>query len=54
MNSVVGKLVLLSDGREGIIKFVNPVDPTTPIIETTNEFVDLYTQPSIHIKMIFS
>ncbi|WP_047151318.1 HD-GYP domain-containing protein [Aneurinibacillus tyrosinisolvens] len=54
MTSVVGKSVLLSDGREGKIKFIHPFHPTTPLIETTGGFVDLYTHPSVHIKMVFS
>ncbi|WCK54246.1 HD-GYP domain-containing protein [Aneurinibacillus sp. Ricciae_BoGa-3] len=53
MNSLVGKSALLSDGREGIITFIHPFYPTTPIIKTGDEFVDLNTHPSVHIETVF-
>lgn len=54
MDSIVGKLVLLSDGREGRIKFIHPFHPASPLIETSEGFVDLYTDTSTNIKAIFS
>jgi HD-GYP domain-containing protein (c-di-GMP phosphodiesterase class II) len=52
MESLLGKLVLLSNGERGTIRFIDPFSPTTPIIETTEEFLDLKNNHFIKIEEI--
>lgn len=37
----VGNKVLLSDGREGRVIYINPTLPTRPVVEVEGEYVDL-------------
>jgi len=52
MNYLIGKTVLLTDGREGTILMVQAHDLTHPLIQVGNEFIDLSKDFSVHIKYI--
>ncbi|MFT9849622.1 HD-GYP domain-containing protein [Aneurinibacillus sp. REN35] len=52
MLSLLGRPVLLSDGREGIVRFIHPSHPTLPIIESGSEYIDLHKDPFIQIQKI--
>lgn len=49
MESLIGSQVLLSDGRTATIVLINPIDPTLPLVQTADGFVDLTTTSSIRI-----
>ncbi|MBN6186985.1 HD-GYP domain-containing protein [Aneurinibacillus sp. BA2021] len=52
MLSLLGRPVLLSDGRKGTVRFIHPSHPTSPIIESGDDFVDLHKKPSIRIERV--
>lgn len=52
MTSLIGFTVLLNDGREGTILMVPPHDPSRPLIQVEDEFIDLGKDLSIHIEQI--
>lgn len=52
MNQLIGYPVVLTDGSEGTIVLVQPHDPTHPLVQIGDEFVDLSKQLSLHIKQI--
>jgi putative nucleotidyltransferase with HDIG domain len=52
MESLLGCTVSLSDGRQGIIVLVHRDSPTTPLIRIGNEYVNLKTEPHLHIESI--
>ncbi|MFT4414139.1 HD-GYP domain-containing protein [Fredinandcohnia humi] len=54
MNTLVGHQVLLTDGNEGIIKFLNPYDLLNPLVEVNGEIVDLSTRKFIQIERVLS
>ncbi|WP_010283967.1 HD-GYP domain-containing protein [Bacillus timonensis] len=54
MNALIGHQVLLTDGRIGIIKFINPYDLLNPLIEVSNTIIDLSVQKSIQIERVLS
>jgi HD-GYP domain-containing protein (c-di-GMP phosphodiesterase class II) len=51
---LVGKKVILTDGREGEIVFINPNDDMNHLIKVNNDFIDLNLDPSIQIQEIIS
>ena len=51
-NFYVGNQVKLSDGRTGLVVFINPSQPTKPIVQIGDEFIDLYQQRDIIILEI--
>ena len=52
MNALIGDSVLLTDGREGTILTVPKNDPTRPLIQVGDNFVDLSKDLSLQIKQI--
>jgi len=52
MNALIGDSVLLTDGREGTIITVPKNDPTRPLIQVGDNFVDLSKDLSLQIKQI--
>jgi HD-GYP domain-containing protein (c-di-GMP phosphodiesterase class II) len=54
-DKLVGKQVLLSDGRKGNIVYMNPYEDTKPLIQMNpTHFIDLSRQRKLHIKEIVS
>lgn len=54
MKRLVGKQVLLTDGREGEVVFINPHNIETPLIKLDDFFIDLSIERDIHIKAIIA
>ncbi|MGN7479058.1 HD-GYP domain-containing protein [Solibacillus silvestris] len=54
MNSLIGYSVLLTDGRVGRILLIHRNDPTRPLIQLGNEFLDMSKDLSICIEQIVS
>lgn len=54
MNALIGHQVLLTDGRIGMIKFINPYDLLNPLVEVSNTIIDLSVQKSIQIERVLS
>jgi putative nucleotidyltransferase with HDIG domain len=52
MESLLGCLASLSDGRQGIIVMVHLDSPATPLIRIGNRFVNLRMEPDLHIESI--
>jgi putative nucleotidyltransferase with HDIG domain len=48
----VGNKVLLSNGEEGIVIYINPTQPTKPMIKAGDKFYNLATDMSITIKEV--
>jgi HD-GYP domain-containing protein (c-di-GMP phosphodiesterase class II) len=51
---IIGKDVLLSDGRRGKVVFQNPNDRFKPLIRINQSFVDLSKERDIHIRDIIA
>lgn len=49
----IGKRVLLSTGKSGIIIMTNPTDFFRPLIQTDTDFIDLARKPEIIIQKVF-
>ncbi|MGG1635085.1 phosphohydrolase [Paenibacillus sp. FSL A5-0031] len=54
MKRLVGKQVLLTDGREGEVVYINPHNIETPLIKLADYFLDLSQERNIHIKSIIA
>jgi HD-GYP domain-containing protein (c-di-GMP phosphodiesterase class II) len=54
MKRLVGKQVLLTDGREGEVVYINPHNIETPLIKLADYFLDLSLERDIHIKSIIA
>ncbi|MFX3632312.1 MAG: HD-GYP domain-containing protein [Candidatus Pristimantibacillus sp.] len=52
MKRLIGKRVFLTDGREGLVLYLNPHLLERPLIKVEDEFVDLSQEMSLHIKEI--
>lgn len=52
MNRLIGHSVLLTNGSEGTILMLQTHNPTRPLIQVGNKFIDLSQDLSIHIKNI--
>ena len=52
MAKLIGRSVLLTDGREGRIVLVNRFDPLRPCIQVGNGFVNLTEERRLHIRQI--
>lgn len=52
MNAMVGCEVELTDSRRGKIVLINPVDPTAPLIQIEQQFVDLSRESDLHMEII--
>jgi len=53
MNSLIGQTVMLTDGREGTVLMVHAHDPTRPLIQVEERFIDLSQDLSVQIQQIF-
>lgn len=51
-NLYVGKWVILNNGESGEIVFINPNQISSPIVRTSNRFIDLSMESNIHIERI--
>ena len=52
INNLVGRQVLLTDGRLGEVVYINPTDDTHPLVKIEHSFLDLSRERQIHIKEI--
>lgn len=52
MNYLSGNTVLLTDGREGRIIMIHPHEPTRPLIQVGNQFIDLRADSSVRMEKI--
>ena len=53
-NLFLQERVLLSDGQEGRIVFINPRHPERPVVEVEDEHIDLYRENEIEILEIIN
>ncbi|MCC3358411.1 HD-GYP domain-containing protein [Bacillus sp. REN16] len=54
MNALIGHHVLLTDGQIGRIKYINPYDLLSPLVEVSNTIIDLSVQKTIQIERVLS
>jgi HD-GYP domain-containing protein (c-di-GMP phosphodiesterase class II) len=52
MNSLIGRPVLLTDGREGIVLMVNVQNLTHPLVQAGSHFIDLSRETAVRIEQI--
>jgi len=52
MNALVGSEVELTDGRTGKVVLINPMDPTRPLIQSNEIFIDLSKEIHLHMEQI--
>ncbi|MCL6603891.1 MAG: HD-GYP domain-containing protein [Paenibacillus sp.] len=52
INKMVGKEVVLTDGRVGEVVYLNPLEMNAPLIKIDEEFIDLSQDRDIHIQEI--
>ncbi len=45
--------VILNDGRMGKIVFINPRNPESPIIQISDQLIDLAKESQLEIKELF-
>jgi len=53
-NLFLQEKVLLSDGQEGRVVFINPRHPERPVIEVENSHIDLYREDGLEIVEIIN
>jgi HD-GYP domain-containing protein (c-di-GMP phosphodiesterase class II) len=54
MQSLLGKKVMLNDGRIATIRMIHPQDPLHPLVQVDQEFLDLSQQSSTKIKQVIA
>ncbi|WP_419871822.1 HD-GYP domain-containing protein [Candidatus Pristimantibacillus sp. PTI5] len=54
MKRLVGKQVLLTDGRAGEVVYINPHNIETPLIKLADYFLDLSQERDVHIQTIIA
>ncbi|WP_449536664.1 HD-GYP domain-containing protein [Ferdinandcohnia sp. Marseille-Q9671] len=54
MYALLGHQVLLTDGRIGVIKFINQFNLLHPLVEVSNTIIDLSVQKTIQIERVLS
>ncbi|WP_138752814.1 HD-GYP domain-containing protein [Paenibacillus sinopodophylli] len=54
MKRLVGRQVLLTDGRAGEVVYINPHNIETPLIKLADYFLDLSQERDIHIKNVIA
>ena len=52
MTTLIGQKVTLTDGRTGLILMINVHDPTRPLVQIGDEYVDLSKDYSLHIQQV--
>ena len=53
-NYFVNEKVLLNDGREAEVVFINPRHPDQPVININGDYIDLYKNSSIEIEKLIN
>ncbi|MBD0380410.1 HD-GYP domain-containing protein [Paenibacillus sedimenti] len=51
---LVGNQVVLSDGRQGEVVYINPHDAGNPLVKVGDEFIDLSKDREIHIQSVIA
>lgn len=51
---MIGKQVLLTDGRFGEVVYINPHDDTNPLVKVQDEFIDLSRERGLHIREVIA
>lgn len=54
VSNLVGKQVLLSDGRNGEVVYINPHEDTSPLVRVDGLYVDLSRERDIRIKEVIA
>ncbi|NEW07114.1 HD-GYP domain-containing protein [Paenibacillus sp. SYP-B3998] len=54
VKSLIGRKVLLTDGRWGEVIYINPSDDTNPLVKVEETFLDLSRERHIHIKEVIA
>lgn len=54
VKSMLGKQVILSDGRFAEVVYINPHDDTNPLVKVQNEFIDLSRERQIRIQEVIA
>lgn len=54
VRDLIGKQVLLSDGRYGEVVYINPHEDTTPLVKVDNIYVDLSRERHIRIHEVIA
>jgi len=54
MNRLIGQRVVLTDGREGEVVYLNPHRMERPLIKLQDDFLDLSKETGVHIKAILT
>ncbi|OPH56704.1 phosphohydrolase [Paenibacillus ferrarius] len=52
IQNLIGRKVMLTDGRWGEVIYINPTDDTNPLVKIDDIFVDLSRERHIHIKEV--
>ncbi|WP_240762536.1 HD-GYP domain-containing protein [Paenibacillus thalictri] len=52
MGMLVGNEVLLTNGKNGTIVMVHPQDPMHPLVHIDGTFLDLRSEPGVHIQQV--
>ncbi|MEC0227994.1 HD-GYP domain-containing protein [Paenibacillus alba] len=52
IQNLIGRKVMLTDGRWGEVVYINPTDDTNPLVKIDDIFVDLSRERHIHIKEV--
>jgi HD-GYP domain-containing protein (c-di-GMP phosphodiesterase class II) len=54
VKSMIGKQVMLTDGRFAEVVYINPHDDTNPLVRVHNEFIDLSRERDIRIREVIA
>ncbi|WP_438447507.1 HD-GYP domain-containing protein [Gorillibacterium sp. sgz5001074] len=54
VHSMLGKQVILTDGRFAEVIYINPHDDTNPLVKVQNEFIDLSREREIRIREVIA
>lgn len=52
MNEMVGRVVLLTDGRRGNVRLIHRHDPIRPLVQSEDRFIDLSREMTVGIQQI--
>lgn len=52
IRNLIGRKVMLTDGRWGEVIYINPTDDTNPLIKIEESYIDLSRERHIHIKEV--
>lgn len=54
VKSMLGKQVILTDGRFAEVVYINPHDDTSPLVKVKDQFIDLSRTRDIHIREVIA